>query len=504
MLPRVAASASRHAAANDRIARAVLGERPGVGVARGDAATRSPRVYAPAMRGAVAAGNKHTAEAGAWALREGGTCVDAALAAVFAAFVTEGPLTGPCGGGFVLLCEPGAAVTLLDCFFAVPSRARAEMDEIEIDFADASTQLFHIGEASVAVPGLLPGLHDAHERRGRLPWSSLFVPALEIAARPLATTKEQAFLHEILVPILQREEGGRRIYGDSGRIDAADVVPALQLLRDAGPEAVALLLPELADDLGRYRVEERSPLEGTFVGMSVLTTPAPSRGGTIVQRGLASLEAHERGAPGSAEEALALVAALAAAYGPDGLAAGTRPTGTTHVSVVDGDGAALGLSSTLGSGSGVFRHGFQLNTMLGELDVIGDEEHEAGSRLPSMMTPTVVLDEDGAPRLTAGSAGSVRLAGAILQVVEGVVAQQLPVAEAIARPRLHVDGETAHVEGGWSDEVAAALAEAGLDVRRWSDRNLFFGGVSAVERRRDGRLGAAGDPRRGGHGVSVP
>ena len=64
-----------------------------------------------------------------------------------------------------------------------------------------------------------------------------------------------------------------------------------------------------------------------------------------------------------------------------------------------------------------------------------------------------------------------------------------------------MDGETVHVEGGWAEVVAAALAEEGFDVRAWADRNLFFGGVSAVERRPNGLLGAAGDPRRGGHGV---
>ena len=470
----------------------------------GRPASRHVSVYAPAMRGAVAAGNRHTAEAGAWALREGGTCVDAALAAAFAAFVTEGPLTGPCGGGFLLLREPGAAATVLDCFFAVPSGPRGEMEEIEIDFADASTQVFHVGEASVAVPGLLPGLAEAHERRGRLAWGGLFVPALELAARPLPTTPAQAFLHEILVPILQREAGGRRVYGTPGVVDATDLQPSLRLLRDAGPEALPLLLPELADDLADYRVEERIPLEGTFAGTTVLTTPEPSRGGEIVQRGLASLDARDRGLPGSTDEARAVAAALALAYGADGLAAGTRPTGTTHISVVDADGAAVGLSSTLGSGSGVFRHGFQLDNMLGELDVIGDEQRPAGTRLPSMMTPTLVLDEEGVPRLVAGSAGSVRLAGAILQVVEGVVGQGLAVADAIARPRLHVDGETAHVEGGWIDDVPAVLEEEGFDVRSWSDRNLFFGGVAAVERRPDGALGAAGDPRRGGYGITVP
>ncbi len=455
------------------------------------------------MRGAVAAGNRDTAEAGAWALREGGTCVDAVLAAIFAAFVTEGPLTGPCGGGFVMLHEPGESPSVLDCFFAVPGAAPGDMEEVEIDFADASTQLFHVGEASVAVPGLLAGLEEAHERRGRLPWAKLFLPALELAARPFAATEAQTFLHEILVPILQRDPGGRSIYGTPGQIDATALVPTLRLLRDARAEALAMLLPELAADIAQYRVHAGPPLDGAFAGTSVLTTPAPSRGGMIVQTALAALDVEERGRPGSAEEACALAAALGRAYGTDGLAAGTRPTGTTHVSVVDGDGAAVGLSSTLGSGSGVFRHGFQLNNMLGELDVIGEEPREAGARLPSMMTPTTVLDDDGRPRLVAGSAGSVRLAGAIVQVVEGVVGHQLSVTEAIARPRLHVDGGTAHVEGGWSADVAPALEDDGYDVRLWSDRNRFFGGVSAVERRANGVLGASGDPRRGGHGVVV-
>ena len=71
----------------------------------------------------------------------------------------------------------------LDCFFAVPSRASEDMEEVVIDFGDASTQVFHIGEASVAVPGLLAGLEEAHARRGRLPWQQLFVPALELARR---------------------------------------------------------------------------------------------------------------------------------------------------------------------------------------------------------------------------------------------------------------------------------------------------------------------------------
>ncbi len=456
------------------------------------------------MRGAIAAGNPHTAEAGAWALREGGTAVDAAVAATLAAFVTEGPLSGPAGGGFALLHEPGRGATVLDFFFAVPARGVEEMEEIEIDFVGSSTQIFHVGEASVAVPGLVAGLVEGHARRGRLPWDRLFGPALQRAERPLAASAAQAYLHEILALILQREDGGRRVYGIPGHVDARDLLPALRLLQQAPGEALALLLPDLAEDLQAYVVEERAPLECEFAGSSVLSTPPPSRGGAIVETGLADLNDRPEDPTGLPAEARSLAAALAAGYeiaGP-GAAAGHKPTGTTHVSVVDSDGAAVGLSSTLGSGSGVFRHGFQLNNMLGELDVIGTEERKPGARLPSMMTPTLVLDA-GRPRLVLGSAGSVRLGGAILLVVAAVARQGLPVEDAVARPRLHVDRGVVHVEGGWADGVAGALAGDGWEVVQWTDRNLFFGGVSAVERRPNGSLGAAGDPRRGGHGVVV-
>ena len=133
------------------------------------------------MRGAVAAGNRHTAEAGAWALAHGGNAVDAVVAAALAAFVAEGPLTGPSGGGFLLLRDAGGEPTVLDCFFAVPSRPAGEMDEVLIDFGDASTQIFHVGSSSVAVPGLVSGLWEAHGEHGRIPWVDLFPPALALA-----------------------------------------------------------------------------------------------------------------------------------------------------------------------------------------------------------------------------------------------------------------------------------------------------------------------------------
>ena len=98
----------------------------------------------------------------------------------------------------------------------------------------------------------------------------------------------------------------------------------------------------------------------------------------------------------------------------------------------------------------------------------------------------------------------MRLSGAILQTIHHVVADGLTVDEAIDHPRLHVEDGVVQVEGGWPEEAAQQLQDAGHAVNRWAGRNLYFGGVSAVERRADGALAAAGDPRRGGHGVVVP
>lgn len=444
------------------------------------------------MGAAIAAGHPLSAQAGADVLATGGNAVDACVATAFVAAVAEGPLTGPAGGGFLMVAEPGGDAVVLDCFFAVPERPLGEMEEAIVDFADAGTQVFHVGEGSVAVPGLVAGLEEGHRRFGSRPWAELVEPAVTLALEGVVRDTPRAFLHEILGGILLRSESGARMYGDSERVVTVDFAPTLRAIRDDGAAAVAELLPELADDLAAYKVVEHAPLESEILGRRVLVTPVPSRGGEIVLEILAGLEALEEWSLHGEARAVAL--AYERSW-PGSL------SGTTHISVVDGEGRAAALSSTLGSGSGLFRGGTQLNNMLGELDVIGAAPRAAGERLPSMMTPTLALDGDR-PGLVLGSAGSVRLAGAIAQVAWRIL-QGNDAARAIEAPRLHAEGSTLHLEGGWPGADAASLPDS-WDVVRWEGLNLFFGGVQAVARRADGTLEAAGDPRRGGAGMVVP
>src|SRR5215470_16288921 len=132
------------------------------------------------MRGAVAAGHPLTAAAGARVLAEGGNAVDACVAAAFAAWVAESPLTGPGAGGFALvLPASGRPARLADFFVSTPGlgrprATRAAMHDIDVGFGDSeTTQVFRIGEPSCAVPGAAAGLEAVHRAYGRLPWQEL-------------------------------------------------------------------------------------------------------------------------------------------------------------------------------------------------------------------------------------------------------------------------------------------------------------------------------------------
>src|SRR3954462_7157952 len=100
------------------------------------------------MRGAVAAGHRLTAEAGAQVLAEGGNAVDACIAAAFVSWVAESPLTGPGAGGFMLVHRGADSSTrVLDHFVAVPGlglgrRGETAMDSVDVDFTPESSQVF--------------------------------------------------------------------------------------------------------------------------------------------------------------------------------------------------------------------------------------------------------------------------------------------------------------------------------------------------------------------------
>jgi gamma-glutamyltranspeptidase/glutathione hydrolase len=519
------------------------------------------------MKGAIAAGHPLTAEAGAAVLAEGGNAVDACIAAAFASWVAESPLTGPGAGGFLLVHRArDRKDRVLDFFVAKPGQGlRGEppsaMEAIDVDFDGSSSQVFLVGTASCAVPGAPAGLEAAHRAYGTVPWPQLLEPAIELARKGLEITPQQAYLHAILDLILRRTPEGRAIYGARGRLTAgkrlvmADLARTLEALAAGGARelyhgdlgrAVSDYLQQnggsvTTRDLAEYRVIWRRPVQTGFEQHTFVSNPPPSSGGVLIGYALALLDRLGPDGEHGTAEAIASLAevmrethrAREGSFASDlyrgGLA--TRlyaeetvraalvrigrhePTahepagapGTTHISVVDERGNAASLTASTGAGSGVVvpGTGIHMNNMLGEYDLnpVG-RRARPGARLTSMMAPSLVR-RGTTPRLVVGSAGSIRLRGAIIQLVVNVIRHGLPVEEANSAPRIHLDDGHLHCEGGSDPAQLDRLEALGYELVRWRRRNLYFGGAAAVEVREDGSLAAAGDPRRGGHGIVV-
>jgi gamma-glutamyltranspeptidase/glutathione hydrolase len=277
--------------------------------------------------------------------------------------------------------------------------------------------------------------------------------------------------------------------------------------------------------LARYRVERRAPLLWRHRGSDVALNPPPAASGALIAFGLGYLAALAE--QGRTLDAFALMEAMAATnearatHGEelaerlaDGVLAlkmreaaryPASHRGTTHISVIDASGNAASASLSNGEGNGtiVGRFGFMLNNMLGEEDLApeGLGHWREGTRLSSMMAPTIIAGADGS--VTAlGSGGSNRIRTAILQVAVNLLDRGMGLEDAVVAARLHLEKcGTLSFEPGLPEEEQLLAADPGAHA--WPDLNLFFGGVHSARRRANGSVEGAGDPRRRGVALVV-
>ncbi len=503
-------------------------------------------------RGVVAAGHPATAEAGVRALEEGGNAFDAVVAATWAACVAEPILASPAGGGFLLASPVGEPARLLDFFTQTPLKRQPEpldFQAIDGDFGKA-VQVFHIGMAACATPGVVAGLFEIQARLGRLPMRVLLEPAVELARRGVELNTFQVYINRILEPILRHTPAIQALFHHEGQPLAAgqrqrfpELADFLEVLglegRDLfyrGEAAQALDALSKAQgghlrraDLERYAVHWRKPRHFRLDGAAVASNSWPSLGGPLIAQGLEWLQQHWQARPPAdmAQEARDVVAMMASvehfrrrsgldAHPPQWPRLDAAPfltelarfahhppasRGTTHISVADAAGnlAALTLSNGECNGHVLPGTGVLLNNMLGEEDLNPGGFHRwpENVRLASMMAPTVIEQPDGR-RLALGSGGSNRIRSAISQVLLRLLRHGDALPEAIAHPRLHYENGHLDIEPGLPETVRQAVTEQVPDHRLWPEPNLFFGGVHAVAWHPDGRLEGAGDPRRGG------
>jgi len=552
-----------------------------------EAATgRSERNAVYAARDMVAAANPLATEAGLEILRAGGDAVDAAVGVQLVLGLVEPQSSGIGGGAFLLVWSAKERrLRSYDGRETAPATARPNR------FLDAAGRPLRFREAmasglSVGVPGALRMLELAHRNHGRLPWRTLFAPAVRIAEQGFPMSGR---LHKLLERDrdLRDDPDARRLYygADGHALPVGTVIKNLEYARTlreiAARGAGALYTGDIAaaivravrthrrpgdlsaGDLANYRPLERTPVCGEYRDRRVCGVGPPSAGGITVLQILGILErvGFERARPDSAEavhlfsEAARLAYAdraryvadpgfvpvpvegmLAASYlakrarlvGPESMgsaqaglpegapAAAKVPDaerhGTSHFSIVDADGDAVGMTSSIefAFGSHIMVRGFLLNNQLTDFAFVpaadgrpATNRVEAGKRPRSGMAPTMVFGPDGKLQMILGSPGGKAIALYVAKTLVGVIDWKMDIQEAISLPNLGSTNGPTLVERGTSYEnLADALIKRG-HVVEFTPLTSGVHGIERIPAGTDPRLLSGGwrggaDPRREG------
>ncbi len=255
--------------------------------------------------GVVVSAQRDASEVGVDVLMRGGNAVDAAVATAFALAVTH-PEAGNIGGGGFMLVFPGEA------------RAPVCVDYRETAPAAATETMFTPGESRftckyVGVPGTVRGLELAHREFGKLPWSELVSPAVQLAEEGFALDQYLAdSLNELLKESpdfaeLQRvygKDGGKAEWREGDRLALPELATSLRAIAEHGPNAfydgvvAEQLVAEMTageglisrDDLRGYQAKLREPIRGTYRGYHIFAAPPPSSGGICLVEMLNILE----------------------------------------------------------------------------------------------------------------------------------------------------------------------------------------------------------------------
>ncbi|MDP2317307.1 MAG: gamma-glutamyltransferase [Pseudomonadota bacterium] len=500
----------------------------------------------PAVAGAVAADHPLASRAGTDVLQAGGNAVDAAIAAALASGVVQPTGSGLGGGGFAVIVNPDGKATTLDFREVAPAAATRDMFLAE---GASST----IGGLAVAVPAEGIGLAELHERFGKASLQAVAGPAIGHAASGFDTGPH-------LAEGLLQSPDMSALFGP-GNVRAG-LAEALRAWVSTGGEAFrsGWVAEDMVDavrkaggvltlaDLAAYAPIERDALRGEWAGRTVITMPPPSSGGIALLQMVRATE----GVPGDACAIEAAKHAMAdrAAYGGDpafvpvdvsrllsaernaAIRADCGPTtfppehyappvapvqdaGTLHISVIDGNGMAVALTTTVNTsfGSKVVapKSGIVLNNQMddfaarpGTPNAFGLIQGESnavapGKRPLSSMTPTVVLGADGRPELAVGASGGPTIITATYQVMRHMLDEGRSAQAAVDALRWHHQWQpnVLFLEPGHPDKAASEARGHTIKEMR------AFSAVQVVRRTATG-FDAASDPRKHGAPSVVP
>jgi gamma-glutamyltranspeptidase / glutathione hydrolase len=504
-------------------------------------------------------------------LKKGGNAVDASIAVQFALAVVY-PVAGNIGGGgFMLLRLASDSVAALDYREKAPSGATPAMYIGET--GELVEGLSTEGHLASGIPGTVAGLAEAHSKFSKLPWKDLVQPAIDLARNGFALTKNEAEglneiqkdlvrLNTVSPDFLLKEE-----WKEGDLMYWLDLANTLERIRDNGKagfyegKTADDLVAEMTrgkgiithDDLKNYQAVWRKPITGFYKGYEITSMPPPSSGGIALMQLLKSVEPFPIADWGwnSAKTTHLMTEAERRVYAdraahlgdPDffnvpvdmlldsvytamrmqsfDMNKATPSTSikegsltgesdqTTHLSVVDKEGNAVSVTTTLNGGYGsiviVDGSGFFMNNEMDDFSakpgtpnmygVIGGEANKIlpHKRMLSSMTPTIV-EQDGKLLMVVGTPGGSTIITSVFQTILNVLEHNMTMQEAVTAKRIHSQWFPDII----FNEIHALTTEDSLSLVKLGHSfkaRRGIGRVDAILIRKDGKLEGGADPR---------
>lgn len=528
----------------------------------------------------VAAAHPLAAQAGRDILRKGGSAIDAAIATQLVLNLVEPQSSGIGGGAFLLYWDANAKkLTTYDGRETAPAAVTQNL------FLTASGKPLKFGDAkssgiSVGVPGVLRALELAHKEHGRLPWATLFEPAIAQAKAGFTVSPRLTMLLKWLGPERFDPVAQAYFFDETGTPRPAGYnlknpafAATLQAIAQGGADAFyggsiaraivqrvasAPRLPGAMSeqDLTGYKAKKRPAVCVPYRGYSVCGMGPPSSGGLAIAKVLRLLEPFDLGKTPLNTQALHLIAeAQKLAYAdrlrylgdpdftpvPGGLLdpnyldkrralikpdavmgeppAGTPPgmarsqpgrdgsrerPGTSHISIIDAQGNALAMTTTIESafGAQLMVDGFLLNNELTDFSfrprdkagALVANRVEPGKRPRSSMSPTIVFDSSGRVWAVLGSPGGSRIILYVLKSLIALIDWQQDAQASAALVNFGARKEAFEVEAG----IDGAAIAARMALKSHKVRPGMMNSGAHIITVRDGQLEGGADPRREG------
>lgn len=438
--------------------------------------------------GVVSAQHSHAARVGAEILAEGGDAVDAAVATSFALGVLEPWMSGPTGGGAMMLwrADEEQAHSLN---YGMRSPGSLDPADYPLSGTGKASDLFPWeavvddrnirGATAVAVPGLIDGVGKAHERFGRMPWRDLIAPSVELARKGLQVDWYAALIIASATRSLAQDPDAAALFLEDGqwptiagwtsledkRIPNPKMADTLSQLAEQGArefyegDIAAAMVADMQtkggclsmEDLRNYHAAFESPLSFAYRDARFHATPYMTAGPTFRDAFQVLSQRLEAGGAPTADSFAAYAKALKQAYEKRFNTMGDHeepkdaPGCTTHFSVVDRHGNMVAQTQTLlsifGARTVSGSTGLLMNNGIMWFDPEQGRPNSLGPDKRCLMNICPVIGEQGNRRFALGASGGRKIVSAVAQLSSLMVDHGLSLEDSFHHPRIDVSGQ---------------------------------------------------------------